>query len=132
MKQKISILLILSNFGFELGPHGKQEIPTTVMVNGNHTSEIDTFMKKWKDGFEKLYSKPNHDDYDHYFYENVLKQKYILEQSPYFDFNILDDPLNKPVMYDEVEKVIKKLQKKKSVGWDNIPNEIIKNKSLTM
>ena len=35
-------------------------------------------------------------------------------------------------MYDEVEKVIKKLQKKKSVGWDNIPNEIIKNKSLTM
>ena len=34
-------------------------------------------------------------------------------------------------MYDEVEKVIKKLQKKKSVGWDNIPNEMIKNKSLT-
>ena len=35
-------------------------------------------------------------------------------------------------MYDEVEKVIKKLQKKESVGWDNIRNEIIKNKSLTM
>ena len=29
-----------------LGPHGKQEIPTTVMINGNHTSEIDTVMKK--------------------------------------------------------------------------------------
>ena len=52
---------------------------------------------------------------DHYFYENVLKQKHILEQSPYFDFNISDDLLNNlPCMslYDEVEKVIKKLQKK--------------------
>ena len=89
-------------------------------------------MKKWKDDFENLYNKQNNDDYDHYFYENVLKQKHILEQSPYFDFNISEDPLNKPVMYDEVEKVIKKLQKKKSVGWVNIPNDIIKNKSLTM
>ena len=101
-------------------------------INGNHTFEIDTVMKKWKDDFENLYNKPNNDDYDHYFYENVLKQKHILEQSPYFDFNISDDPLNKPIMYDEVEKVIKKLQKKKSVGWDNIPNKIIKNKFLTM
>ena len=47
------------------------------MVNGNHTSEIDTVMQKWKDDFENLYSKPNNDDYDHYFYENILKQKHI-------------------------------------------------------
>ena len=30
-------------------------------------------MKKWKADFENLYGKPNNDDYDHYFYENVLK-----------------------------------------------------------
>ena len=51
-------------------------------------------MKKWKYDFENLYNKPNNDDCDHYFYENVLKQKHILEQSLHFDFNISDDPLN--------------------------------------
>ena len=86
------------------------------MINGNHTSEIVTVMKKWKDDFENLYNKLNNDDYDHYFYEKFLKQKHVLEQLPYFAFNISDDPLNKPVKYDEVEKVIKKLQKKK-ICW---------------
>ena len=33
-------------------------------------------------------------------------------------------------MYDEVEKVLNKLKSNKSAGWDNIPNEVIKNKSV--
>ena len=80
-----------------------------------HLKQIQLW-KKWKDDFENLYNKLNNDDYSHYFYFFVLKQKHILVQSPYFAFNISDDPLNKPVMYDEVGKVIKKLQKKKSVS----------------
>ena len=31
-------------------------------------------------------------------------------------------------MYDEVEKVLNKLKSNKSATWDNIPNEVIKNK----
>ena len=34
-------------------------------------------------------------------------------------------------MLDELENVIAKLKTKKSVGWDKIPNEVIKNKSIT-
>ena len=36
--------------------------------------------------------------------ENVLKQEHTLEQSPYFDFSISDDPLKRPVLFDEVKK----------------------------
>ena len=33
-------------------------------------------------------------------------------------------------MYDEVEKVLNKLKSNKLAGWDNIPYEVIKNKSI--
>ena len=33
-------------------------------------------------------------------------------------------------MYDEVEKVLIKVKSNKSASWNNIPNEVIKNKSV--
>ena len=43
-----------------------------------------------------------------------------------------NDPLNKPFTCDELIKVLNRLKVNKSVGRDNIPNEILKHKSVSL
>ena len=66
------------------------------------------------------------------FYDKVLDQKSVFEISSYSRYKISNDPLNKDLTLDELENVIAKLKNKKSMGWDKIPNEVIKNKSITL
>ena len=69
-----------------------------------------------------LYDNPNDVRYDKNFYDKVL------ENSSYFMYEIP----NKSLTLDELENVIAKLKTTKSMGWDKIPNEVIKNKSITL
>ena len=85
-------------------------------------------LNKWKNDFHMLYNNPNDVRFDKNFYDKVLQQKSVLQDSSYSRY---DDPLNKDLTLDELENVLTKLKTKKSVGWDKIPNEIIKNKSIT-
>ena len=102
-----------------------------VKVNSNYTTDTKSVLDKWKTDFEDLHNKPSQiDNYDIRFYQEILQQKTFLEQPLYLNFEISNDPLNKPIMYDEVEKVLNKLKSNKLAGWDNIPYEVIKNKSI--
>ena len=78
-----------------------------------------------------LYNNPNDVRFHKNFYDKVLEQKSVLENSSYSRYEIPNDPLNKDLTLDELENVKAKLKTKKSVGWDKIPNEVIKNKSIT-
>ena len=86
----------------------------TINTSDGQSSDVDIVLNKWKNDFHMLYNNPNDVKFDKNFYDKVL-----------------NDPLNKDLTLDELENVIAKLKTKKSVGWDKIPNEVIKNKSIT-
>ena len=74
----------------------------TINTSDGQSSDVDIVLNKWKNDFNMLYNNPNDVRFDKNFYDKVL------------------------------ENVIVKLKTKKSVGWDKIPNEVIKNKSITL
>ena len=114
-----------------LGPTKKQPIPMINNTSNVQSSDVDIVLNKWKNDFYTLYNNPNDVRYDKNFYDKVLEQKSVLENSSYSRYEIPNDPLNKDLTLDELENVIAKLKTKKSIGCDKIPNEVIKNKSIT-
>ena len=77
-----------------------------VKVNNNYTTDTKSVLDKWKTDFENLYNKPSQtENFDIRFYQEILQQKNFLKQPLYLNFEISNNPLNKPIMYGEVEKV---------------------------
>ena len=113
-----------------LGPTKKKPIPMTINTSNGQSSDVDTVLNKWKNDFHMLYNNPNDVRFDKNFYDKVLEQKSVLEDSSYSRYEIPNDPLNKDLTLDELENVIAKLKTKKSVGWDKIPNEVIRISQL--
>ena len=114
-----------------LGPKKKAEIPMQVQIEEKNVFETNTILQKWQNDFCNLYNKPNNINFDRDFYINILRQKCALENSDYINYEIQNDPLNKPFCHDELKQVIKRLKTNKAVGCDNIPNEVLKQRSVS-
>ena len=115
-----------------LGPTKEKSIPMTINTSDGQSSDVDIVLNKWKNDFYMLYNNPNDVRFDKNFYDKVLEQKLVLENSFYSWYEIPNDPLNKDLTLDELENVKAKLKSKKSVGWDKILNGVIKNKSISL
>ena len=110
----------------KLGPHKKTEIPLEVYDDHkNVVSDVKIVLSKWKSDYEKLYQMPvDMDGFDEIFYRNCLNELQEMEANE----NIEALPgLNDPIICDEVVKVVRSSKNMKSVGLDNLPNEIFKN-----
>ena len=66
----------------------------------------------------------NTGEYDSEFYDYVLTQLPILE-----NIENEDNELNSVIYINEVNNVVKKLKNNKAVGIDNIPYELMKNRT---
>ena len=99
------------------------------------TSDLGYVLNKWKEGFETENKTDIQQWGDTYFDQQkayVEHQERLMSELLY-NSNIT---LNGRILYDEVFKhVIKAKQNKtkqnnKAVGFDNIPNEVLKNKNI--
>ncbi len=107
-----------------LGPRKNYGIPMEVHdENGNISTDLEYVLHKWKTEYEKLFSfTHNENDFDNDFYENVTDNVNINEnEAPTLD------GLNDLILESEVRKSVTKAKNNKSVGIDNLPNEIFKN-----
>ena len=73
-----------------------------------------------------LYNDRLTQEFDNNFLEQAIEQKNFMEQN----MTNVNEILNRPIEYGEVEKVVLKLKKKKATGIDNIPNEILMNENV--
>ena len=95
-----------------------------VKVDDSYSSELDTVFHKWENDFSGLYNKPQLTNDNANFHDKILKQKQVLVNSNYFDYEVPNDPLNNPFTYEELIKLLNRLKMNKSVGWDNIPKSV--------
>ena len=84
-------------------------------------------MRKWKSDFEKLFE--DQIDFDEEFMSQV-ENLHSQWEDDLSDYPVMDDlsadELNVPIILAEVTHAITKCKNGKSVGIDNVPNEIIK------
>ena len=109
----------------KLGPRSEKGIPMSVRLpDGSITSNIDEVLSKWEEDYKNLYN-PNIEslNFDEAFKEDILRQKQMLETQS----NSLYLELDSEISRSEVEKVVNKLKKGKSVGVEGIPYEVLKN-----
>ena len=100
------------------------------------SSDTNTILEQWKKQFAKLFSKDVVEVNDEFIHE--LEELAIRMDSEYNDMvdqiteeNITPDvSLNDDITLEEIENAASILNLGKSVGVDNIPNEILRNKVL--
>lgn len=111
----------------KLGPQNKNKnIPMKVKLNDDYVTNEKVVLEKWKEDFSRLYNAPNTNDFDDNFLNVILEQKLRIESN----LTETNDYINRSISYDEIENIIMHLKNKKSVGIDNIPNEVLKNKDV--
>ena len=108
----------------------KSDIPMAVYKNGILSSDPKDVLHKWETDFTKLYNT-SINDFDEYFLHTIkkLNRETELNMKAMNNQNIL---LNCDISYDEVEAQINKSKLNKSVGFDNIPNEVLKHPDCIM
>ena len=109
-----------------LGPHKKLNIPFEVYDNDNNVVyDKNSVLNKWKNDYAKLYDSPiETDDFDDEFY-NICRE----EISEFERSGTVLPGLNHAIEKDEVIRIIQNSKNKKSVGLDNLPNEVFKNEA---
>ena len=109
-----------------IGPRKTSHIPLEVVDdNGIESNRIDDVLHKWKTEYEKLFSfVPMDGEFDEAFYTSIVEGMAELERT----CHVLDG-LNDNITNAEVVSVIRGAKVNKSVGLDNLPNEILKNES---
>ena len=108
-----------------LGPR-KQNLPDTVYLSelNELTDNIEYVREKWKNEFEKLYTKLDSEHTSDY--SDMLAHKHLLEtQQMYEEHNENNDILNQEITETEIRTVIKGLKSKKASGLDGIQNELL-------
>ncbi len=90
----------------------------------NITGEIDEVMPKWKFDFNNLFQGYDTNEFNPQFYNYILNEKERLEAE---GNNENTDIFNSILSLEEIQKVIDRAKNNKSVGIDNLPNEIFKN-----
>ena len=111
----------------KLGPRKSVQTPMKVKTEENsYSTDIKTVLDKWKNDFSGLYNQRQTDNFDNTFLEESREQKDFLEEN----MSNVNEVLNRPLEFGEIEVVIAKLKKRKATGLDNIPNEVLKNNSV--
>ena len=98
------------------------------MEDGSITCNESSVFRKWENDFKALYNKdnPGVDDVN---YVNILKEKLTLENGSQ---DINSDKWNREITLDEVIKIASKVKNNKSVGFDKIPNEVLKSNGIVL
>ena len=103
-----------------------------IKEGGNLITDESTVLKRWRDDFDNLLNQTNSNiEFDDIFLQTANNTRNTIEaemKNVGYLGNIL---LNKEIAIDEIEKVVAKLKNNKSVGNDEIPNEVIKCKAFT-
>ena len=106
-----------------LGPKKKTEIPCKVHDGDGYSTDVNVVLNRWHDDFSSLYNVPDNVNFDDDFYQTKIDELTDLESN----LTETNDLVNRELSFDEIEKTVRKLRLKKSVGIDFIPNEILKN-----
>lgn len=107
----------------KLGPQKSSEIPLSVYnEDGNLVNDLEFVMNKWTKDYECLYNfTAQEGQFDDIFYhscnESDINQENLYEQ------------LDSQITEREVKRVIQNAKTNKSIGLDNLPNEIFKENS---
>ena len=88
------------------------------------TTNENEVLNKW----QNMYSIPDDVEYDDLFKEQKNYKKSLLEK----DSHIINDFINKPISFQEVEQIINSLKLNKTCGFDGITNEVVKNKDVVL
>ena len=109
-----------------LGPRKPNGIPCAVYrEDGSIDHDENNVLEKWRKDYHTLYNAVSTPGvFDDNFYAQILLEKQQLELSL-----ITTDFLNRDINLDEVRKAINKAKAGKAVGYDNIPNEVMKSNS---
>ena len=114
-----------------LGPKRKNKLSRNlaVSIEGNLYFDRFSIESKWFEDFQRLYNGPTNGQLvinkNACFLNQIItrvanRERQMLDQS--YEENIM---LNSGISFDEIENVVQKLKKNKSVGIDQIPNEIL-------
>ena len=85
---------------------------------------------KWLLDFKNLYAGPKQHIKCLHFEKNILTIIQIREQQLNYENDEENIYLNSSISFDELENVVKNLKKKKAVGIDSIPYEMLKSHSV--
>ena len=111
----------------KLGPRVKAGIPFKIRDGNNFITEETEVLKRWEHDFNDLLNPQRGDSiYDDEFLQNYKRVRNDKENNMRENNYQCNAALNKEVSIDEIEKVISKLKNNKSVGNDQVPNEVIK------
>ena len=111
----------------KLGPRVKTSIPLKIRDGSNFITEETEVLKRWEHDFNDLLNPQRGDStYDDEFLQNSQRVRNNIEHDMRENNYQCNAALNKEVSIDEIEKVISKLKNNKSVGNDQVPNEVIK------
>ena len=105
-----------------LGPKKKSNIPLKVHHQDGFSSDPDIVLNTWKSDFESLYNVPDNLNFDNVFHDQIMNNVSMFEKN----ITETSDYVNKEITFDELEKKIANLKDKKAVGFDGIPNEVLK------
>ena len=115
-----------------LGPHKTKNVPLQVKRDDCLISDKSYVLNKWETDFSSLYNKPSSLDsqFDQEFVKEMLETKTLLEScmSQSCAFN---DSLNSRFSIEELKHVTNRIQFRKAVGIDKIPNEVLKSDSVS-
>ena len=111
-----------------LGPSKKSNIPIKINTPTGFCTNEKIVLQKWKDDFSTLYNAPDDQNFDDEFFNEIKQRKHFLEDN----LEETNDFVNEPISYHEIEKSVKKLKDKKSVGFDSIPNPVLKHPDVIL
>ncbi len=114
----------------KLGPNRKESIPWEVYDdNGEINCTKEFVINKWKNDFSQLYNN-NDDVYDNNFRTEIINAKSHLERGMLDPLYTSNETLNRPIELEEVKKAVGRAKNRKAMGTDNVPNEVLKNKTV--
>ena len=114
-----------------LGPKRKHSVPYEVYDEaGNVRSDRSFVDSTWTREFSNLYNNQDTQHFDNQFYDHMLQHKLFLEDDMKDPLYNETQSLNLPISKAEIEKVVFRAKRGKSVGPDKIPYEILKFPSV--
>ncbi|VDH95785.1 Hypothetical predicted protein [Mytilus galloprovincialis] len=108
----------------KLGPKTtKQNIDSVFREDGTISYDTNEILERWRSEYSKLFSAEI-TEVDDLFMSNIEQLNAQMEAE------VTDATLNDDINIEETKSAMKRLKSGKSVGVDNLPNEILKNENL--
>lgn len=112
----------------------KQRIPMEVEVEGEVISSISDVLDKWKSDFKSIYANVSNGRYDEQHLVLIrqrlqeMEQEYTELAPGHVNENMPDvSNLNQPISLKEVQDAIYRAKKRKALGIDELPAELLQN-----